>query len=193
MQIKRNADGTISATFSEHEASALEAELLWVKNVDEDGPVMALWTALSDELTSDEPEELCPGCVGRGTGEYCVLCNCRIPENLRRKPGDPPELIPAPGPGGQCRCMVPIPHAPDYHEAAQREAARRAMAGVDSLRAPVPPASAGQLAGALAGRSPFPMSGETIPAREAEGLMCVRTGGDIWALCLDGVTRKVEG
>ena len=127
MQIKRNPDGTISATFSEHEATSLAADLMAPAFVPEDGsgnPARELLNSLADILWPDEPEELCPGCVGRGTGEYCVLCNCRIPENLRRKPGSPSE-IPAPGKAGQCRCMVPIPHSPVDHEAAQREHSER--------------------------------------------------------------------
>lgn len=35
--------------------------------------------------------DVCPGCVGRGTGTECCVCGCWIPEHLRRSPGDPGE------------------------------------------------------------------------------------------------------
>ena len=34
----------------------------------------------------------CPGCVGRGTGPTCCMCGAPVPQELRRGPGDPPEL-----------------------------------------------------------------------------------------------------
>lgn len=32
--------------------------------------------------------DTCPGCVGRGTGTRCCMCNRPIPTNLRRTNGD---------------------------------------------------------------------------------------------------------
>jgi hypothetical protein len=34
---------------------------------------------------------LCPGHVGRGTGDVCCICDKPIPDAKRRKPGDRPE------------------------------------------------------------------------------------------------------
>lgn len=41
-------------------------------------------------LAGDEPGP-CPGCVGRGTGTWCYVCDRPIPPGLRRQPDDPPE------------------------------------------------------------------------------------------------------
>lgn len=120
---------------------------------------------------ADEPEELCPGCLGRGTGEYCVLCSCRIPASLRRKPGSPSE-IPAPGKVGQCRCLVPIPHSPVDHEAAKREHSERLAY--------------------LARRA----AAQAITRAQAIALGCMfvrADDGSIWATCPDGTSCKVEG
>ena len=46
MNITRHPDGSVTVTLSAGEATDLTDELLWVKNVDEDGPVRALWTGL---------------------------------------------------------------------------------------------------------------------------------------------------
>ena len=41
MNITRHPDGSVTVTLSAGEATDLTDELLWVKNVDEDGPVRA--------------------------------------------------------------------------------------------------------------------------------------------------------
>ncbi|GIH91910.1 hypothetical protein ACFFMN_34115 [Planobispora siamensis] len=34
----------------------------------------------------------CPGCIGRGTGTRCCMCDGTIPEELRRTPDSPNEV-----------------------------------------------------------------------------------------------------
>ena len=50
MKLTRDADGTITATWTAAEAQALADELLWVKNADEGGPAMQLWEALDNAI-----------------------------------------------------------------------------------------------------------------------------------------------
>lgn len=42
-------------------------------------------------MSNDPYVDMCPGCVGRGTGTECFVCGRWIPEDLRRSPGDPSE------------------------------------------------------------------------------------------------------
>jgi hypothetical protein len=37
----------------------------------------------------------CPGCIGRGLGTVCEMCDRPIPECLIRRPSDPSEANPA--------------------------------------------------------------------------------------------------
>jgi hypothetical protein len=54
MKVTRDGD-TVTVTMAAAKAEGLRDELLWVKNVDEDGPTMKLWKALSRLLPDDVP------------------------------------------------------------------------------------------------------------------------------------------
>jgi hypothetical protein len=55
MNVTRAGDGTITITVPPGEVEGLEDELLWVKNVDDDGPLRKLSQALSDLADAGEP------------------------------------------------------------------------------------------------------------------------------------------
>jgi hypothetical protein len=60
MNVTRAGDGTITITLPPGEATDLEEELLWVKNVDDGGPVRKLWEALAELTDQGEPAERHP-------------------------------------------------------------------------------------------------------------------------------------